>query len=72
MKRIGMLVVAAVAALGAQAADVAAVGRPVNDQLRRLRVLAIGNSYTQSLDPELKKVAQAAGVDLDLPIIEPA
>ena len=39
-----------------------------NDQLRRLRVLAIGNSYTQSLEPELKKVAQAAGVDLDLTI----
>ena len=39
-----------------------------DDQLRRLRVLAIGNSYTQSLEPELQKVAKAAGVDLDLTI----
>ena len=35
---------------------------------RPLRVLAIGNSYTQSLEPELPKVAEAAGVDLDLAV----
>ena len=37
-------------------------------QAKSLRVLAIGNSYTQSLDPELPRLAAAAGVDLDLAI----
>ena len=35
---------------------------------RPLRVLAIGNSYTQSLHPEFANVARAAGCDLDLTI----
>lgn len=35
---------------------------------RALRVLAIGNSYTQSLMPELPLVAKAAGCNLDLAI----
>ena len=35
---------------------------------RPLRVLAIGNSYTQSLEPELPRVAKAAGVELELAI----
>ena len=40
----------------------------VNASERPLRVLAIGNSYTQSLEPELPKVAKAAGVNLELAI----
>lgn len=36
---------------------------------RPLRVLAIGNSYTQSLLPEFPKVARAAGCPLDLAIL---
>ena len=35
---------------------------------RPLRVLAIGNSYTQSLHPEFANIARAAGCDLDLTI----
>ena len=37
-------------------------------QAKPLRVLAIGNSYTQSLEPELPRLAAAAGVELDLAI----
>lgn len=37
-------------------------------EARSLRVLAIGNSYTQSLLPEFPKVAKAAGCGLDLAI----
>ena len=40
----------------------------VNASERPLRVLAIGNSYTRSLEPELPKVAKAAGVNLELAI----
>lgn len=36
---------------------------------RPLRVLAIGNSYTQSLVPEFPQVARAAGCSLDLAIL---
>lgn len=37
-------------------------------QAKPLRVLAIGNSYTQSLEPELPRLAAAAGVELDLAV----
>ena len=37
-------------------------------QARPLRVLAIGNSYTQSLEPELPRLASAAGVELELAV----
>ena len=32
-------------------------------QAKPLRVLAIGNSYTQSLEPELPRLAAAAGME---------
>ena len=38
------------------------------DAAKPLRVLAIGNSYTQSLLPEFPKVAKAAGCSLDLAV----
>ena len=38
------------------------------DAAKPLRVLAIGNSYTQSLLPEFPKVAKAAGCALDLTV----
>ena len=37
-------------------------------QAKPLRVLAIGNSYTQSLEPELPRLAATAGVELDLAV----
>lgn len=37
-------------------------------QAKPLRVLAIGNSYTQSLEPELPRLAAAAGVELELAV----
>ena len=52
----------------------ASIGMAFADSLRGfmdprpLRVLAIGNSYTQSLLPEFPKVAKAAGCKLDLAI----
>lgn len=42
--------------------------RPVEDAAKSLRVLAIGNSYTQSLLPEFPRVAKAAGCALDLTV----
>lgn len=49
----------------AAAAAVSAVGA----EAKALRVLAIGNSYTQSLFPELPKVAAAAGVKLEFDLV---
>ena len=51
----------ALASLGASAAATA-------DEAKPLRVLAIGNSYTQSLLPEFPKVAKAAGCELELAV----
>ena len=55
--------VAEAAAFLATAARPAATAKPTP-----VRVLAIGNSYTQSLLPEFPKVAQAAGCALDLAV----
>ena len=53
---------------GVNSGNLARIGTTNCAKAGPLRVLAIGNSYTQSLLPEFPQVAKAAGVDLDLAI----